>query len=54
MKHINIFFETFILVYDNFLPKVKVRIKAKSLNSPWTTKGTLSLLKRSKNSMKNI
>ena len=48
------FFETFILVYDNFFPKVKVRIKTKSLNSPWTTKGTLILIKRSKNSIKNI
>ena len=44
------FFETFISVYDNFFPKVKVRIKIKSLHSPWTTKG---ISKSSKSSMKN-
>ena len=44
------FFETFISVYDNFFPKVKVRIKIKSLHSPWITKG---ISKSSKSSMKN-
>ena len=43
------FFETFILVYDIFFPKVKVRIKPKSLHSPWIRKG---ITKLSKNSMK--
>ena len=33
------FSEIFILVYDNFFSKVKVRIKTKSLQSPWITKG---------------
>ena len=48
------FFERFISVYDNFLPKVKVRMRTKSLHGTWITKGTLSLLKGNTNSMKNI
>ena len=40
------FFEAFILVYDNFFPKVKVRIKTKSLHSPWITKGIAKSSKR--------
>ena len=44
-KHINIF-ETFILVYDNFFPKVKAQIKTKSLHSPWLTKGIAKSSKR--------
>ena len=40
------FFETFISVYDNFFPKVKVRIKTKSLHSPWITKGIAKSSKR--------
>ena len=40
------FSETFILVYDNFFPKVKVRIKTKSLHSPWITKGIAKSSKR--------
>ena len=43
------FFETFILVYDNFFPKVKVRIKTKSLHSPWITKGIAKSSKRKQN-----
>ena len=39
MKHKNILFEIFISVYDNFFPKVKLRIKTESLHSPWITKG---------------
>ena len=39
-------FETFISVYDNFFPKVKVRIKTKSLHSPWITKGIAKSSKR--------
>ena len=39
-------FETFISVYDNFLPKVKVRIKTKSLHSPWIMKGIAKYSKR--------
>ena len=42
-KHI---FETFILVYDNFFPKVKAQIKTKSLHSPWLTKGIAKSSKR--------
>ena len=43
------FFETFISVYDNFFPKVKVRIKTKSLRSPWMTKGIAKSSKRKQN-----
>ena len=43
------FSETFILVYDNFFPKVKVRIKTKSLHSPWITKGIAKSSKRKQN-----
>ena len=46
MKHVNIFLETFISVYDNFSPKVKVEIKSQSLNSPWITKGIAESSKR--------
>ena len=34
-KHL---FETFISLYDYFFPKVKVRIKTKSLHNPWIRK----------------
>ena len=40
------FFETFISVYDNFFPKVNVRIKTKSIHSPWITKGIARSSKR--------
>ena len=40
------FFETFISVYDNFFPKVKVQIKTKSLHSHWITKGIPKSSKR--------
>ena len=40
------FFETFISVYDNFFPKVKVQIKTKSLQSHWITKGIPKSSKR--------
>ena len=40
------FFETFILVSDNFFPKVKVRTKTKSLHSPWIMKGISKSSKR--------
>ena len=39
-------FETFISVYDNFFPKVKVRIKTKSLHNPWITKRIAKSSKR--------
>ena len=37
---------TFISVYDNVFPKVKVRIKTKSLHSSWITKGIAKSSKR--------
>ena len=40
------FSETFILVYDNFFPKVKVQIKIKSFHNPWITKGIAKPSKR--------
>ena len=40
------FFEKFISVYDNFFSKVKVRIKTKSLHSPWIRKGIAKSYKR--------
>ena len=40
------FFERFISVYDNFFPKVKVRIKTKSLHNPWIMKGIAKSSKR--------
>ena len=46
MKYVNIFLETFISVYDNFFPKVKVEIKSQSLDSPWITKGITKFSKR--------
>ena len=40
------FFETFIAVYDNFFPKVKVRIKTESLHGYRITKRIVKSSKR--------
>ena len=36
----------FISVYENFFPNVEVRIKTKSLHSPWIAKGIAKSSKR--------
>ena len=49
------FIETFISVYDNFFPKIKARIKTKSLRSPWIiTKGICKSSKRKQKHLKKI
>ena len=33
------FLETFLILYDKYFPKQKIKVKTKDLQSPWVTKG---------------
>ena len=42
------FLQSFLSLYDEAFPKVKIKIKSKSFLSPWITKGILKSSKRKK------